>query len=436
LWQTAEGSKDRLTQQEDVVFSEAFAADGAVIEISGRPRHEIQGFGGAFTDAAASTMQALDKDKQDELMSSYFGPDGLGFTMGRVHINSCDFSGESYSFDDEDEDWDLKHFDKKVSHDAKALIPMIKRAQELLKEQGLNLSLLASPWSPPAWLKRSGEMDGSDKHCLRDDVDHIWANYISKWITAYEKHGIQVWAITAQNEPEYAAPWEACTWTKEEQTDFLASHLGPVIKKDHPKVLIFAFDHNKDHVHEWAKAVFGNTTSSKFTDGIAFHWYTGDGFDAVQKVHEDFPEKILLPSEATFEKASWSSGNEWVENGVWRFGEGYAHDIIGDLKAGATGWIDWNLILDQDGGPNHVDNVCDAAIIVDKDAGEFHYHPQFYFLGHFSKFIPRGSRYLETTVTGSRTYDGKPRGYGSCWPDDGIQAAAFLRPDGDVALVC
>merc|ERR1719436_600444 len=151
-------------------------------------------------------------------------------------------------------------------------------------------------------------------------------------------------------------------------------------------------------------------------------------------VHQKFPGAQLLASEATYEKRRWQPGTVQAHS-VWSFGEGYAHDIIGDLNAGAVGWIDWNLLLDQDGGPNHVDNVCDAAMVADETKGKLFRHPQFYFIAHFSKFILPGSKHLRTEVAPTFTYSGKPRDYGTCTREDGLQAASFLRPDGLLAIV-
>ncbi|CAK0850281.1 unnamed protein product, partial [Prorocentrum cordatum] len=433
LWTTAQGAEKKMTKGADVQFKDDFDFDGPVVGISGRRGQSITGFGSAFTEAAASVFAELPTAKQEQLLQLLFGKDGMGFTVGRVHINSCDFSIENYDFDGEEGDVDLKKFDNNVTHDQKLLIPLITRAQEVLKSTGRNLSLLASPWSPPWWMKTSGQMDGSDDVCLKDGMRPTWAKYISKWISAYQKQGVPIWAITVQNEPEFNAPWEACKWSKEEEAEFVGRDLGPTLRKDHPDVKIFAYDHNKDDAFEWAEALLGDSTASRFLTGIGLHWYSGDMFDQVAKIHEKFPDAVILGTEATFEKQAWDAGDTMMKEGKWSFGEGYAHDIMGDLKAGATGWIDWNLALDKDGGPNHVDNVCDAAIIVSDQS--YYVHPQLYYMGHFSKWVLPGSEYIETYVLNSVSYSGETRGYGTCKSSDGLQAASFMRPDEQVALV-
>jgi len=224
-----------------------------------------------------------------------------------------------------------------------------------------------------------------------------------------------------------------------EEASFLADHLGPAVKGQHPEVGIYVYDDSKHLLPEYVDAAQSNPEAAKYMDGAAFHWYSGDLFDKVQAVHDKYPNLKLLPSEATYERSRWRPGSEATYSD-WSFGEGYAHDIIGDLNAGGIGWIDWNLLLNKDGGPNHVGNVCDAAVVADlsKEHRPVEMHAQFYFLGHFSKFIPRGSKHLETKVlTGGKTYRGSAQAgpYGTCTGEWGLESTAFKRPDGQVAVV-
>jgi len=272
-----------------------------------------------------------------------------------------------------------------------------------------------------------------------------WAEYFTKWISAYKAHGVPIWAITMQNEPENNATWEGCLFQANESMQFIEVYLGPQLQLHHGDVKLFVFDHNKDTVYDWAEAAYSNSYVEQYVYGVAYHWYMGDGFDKLHRIRNKFPQAALLASEATWERWRWKEGTTLSE-GDWRFGEGYAHDIIGDLNAGSIGWIDWNLLLDQDGGPNHVDNVCDAVAMANLSTGELFWHPQYDYIGHFSKYIPQGSRLIETKVTGSRSYTGKStygcadgeqncRGYGVCTSDDGLEATAFLRPDESIVVV-
>lgn len=422
---------ERLKVKDSIDFMPDFPYDGPTVVVSRDQDQEILGFGIAFTEASAIMYKALPPHEQRRLLELFWGPDGIGLTMGRVHINSCDFSPSSYSFDDVPGDFNLSHFDSNVTHDTLTMIPLIHEAQNMLRSLGKDLKLLATPWSPPAWMKQSNKMDGSTIPGLKEEAKGVWAKYISKWITAYKAKGVDIWALTPQNEPENVAKYEACVYDAQQELDFIADHLGPTMQEENPEVKIFLYDHNKDHVHLWAEAL-ANHTAAQYTHGVAFHWYSGDSFENVEVVHKKYPQFTLLATEATFERYRWQNGTT-LKDGDWLFGLGYAHDILGDLNSGAVGWIDWNIILDQNGGPNHVDNVCDAAIITDGE--ELFVHPQYYALGHFSKYIPPGSKRLETKVLNSHRYKGETRPYGTCDHQDGLEATSFLRPDGLITTV-
>ena len=235
----------------------------------------ILGFGGAFTEASAVNFYKLPVEVQKKFMALYFGKDGIGYTLGRIHINSCDFSLESYNFDNVSNDYDLTHFDTEVTHDQIAILPFIRLAMET---SSAPIRLLASPWSPPAWMKNPDaegkqEMTGSAlPNGLRNDIKTkiAWARYISKFISAYSAQGVPVWSVTPQNEPEFPAPWEACAYNVSFENDFIQNYLGPVLRAEHPGVLILGFDHNKDHLVAWAKTLMARGTE-KYIDGMAFH---------------------------------------------------------------------------------------------------------------------------------------------------------------------
>eukprot|EP00928_Gymnodinium_smaydae_P020099 TRINITY_DN17760_c0_g1_i1.p1 TRINITY_DN17760_c0_g1~~TRINITY_DN17760_c0_g1_i1.p1 ORF type:complete len:587 (-),score=64.89 TRINITY_DN17760_c0_g1_i1:200-1723(-) len=397
----------------------------------------ILGFGGAFTETAATVFYGLSRAQQDEIVNLYFGGEGLGYTMGRTHINSCDFSLTSYSFDDVPDDTELKHFDDRLQRDVDSgLIPFIERAQQKVSDRGEDLKLLASPWSPPAWMKTNGQMDGdgndNDTDALRPRYYKAWAKYIARWIAAHKARNIKIWAISVQNEPLKNQRWESSYFTVNQEIDFLSFSLGPILSEHHPEVEIFVYDMFEPYVYDWAKAVYAHPVARTYVSGIAWHWYSGDLFSLVSKIHEEYPSAKLLPSELTYEQVKWAPGT-MIEDGDWSFGEGYGHDIIGNLNAGAVGWIDWNLLLDPVGGPNHVGNVCDAAIMANASIGRIFVHPQYYYIGHFSRYILPGSRRMKSTVSGSRgpvnLSRALKRGYGVCSEEDGLQSTTFERPD-------
>eukprot|EP00931_Biecheleriopsis_adriatica_P052851 TRINITY_DN30821_c0_g1_i2.p1 TRINITY_DN30821_c0_g1~~TRINITY_DN30821_c0_g1_i2.p1 ORF type:complete len:898 (+),score=116.40 TRINITY_DN30821_c0_g1_i2:338-2695(+) len=398
----------------------------------------IIGFGGAITEASAVVFDQMSENLKQEILDSYYGEQGLNYNLGRVHINSCDFSTGSYDFDSVKDDFELAHFDEEVSRDKDVLIPLIKRVQMHARTARNELLLLASPWSPPAWMKTNGKMVHSDSPGLKEECQDVWARYISKWISAYHRQDIPIWAITIQNEPMANSRWEACVYSGQYEGEFLADHLGPTIRKDHPDIAMFAFDHNKGEMNDFVSGVTKNSKASSYMSGVAFHWYGGDHFDAVKDLHQRFPDKMMLATEATYEryrlppKLQAYLGNA----GDHAFGLGYAHDILGDLNAGAVGWIDWNILLDPHGGPNHVGNTCDAAIIADSKTQKIWKHPQYYAIGHFSKFMPPGSRIAKTAVKGSWKFSNSwSRPYGVCNAADGLQATSAVRPDGKLAVV-
>jgi glucosylceramidase len=206
----------------------------------------MTGFGGAFTESAAYVWSQLNSKLQQEVIDAYFGPNGHHYTVCRTHINSCDFSLANFSFDDKVDDFSLQNFT--VAHSQTWMFPFMKAA---ITRSKTPLKIFASPWSPPAWMKRNGQMNGSFRPCLKQDrsPDHsyhaAWALFFSKFISAYNSLGFKIWGVTIQNEPEFDAPWEACCYTPEEELDFLQRHLGPQLRSDHPDIKIMIYDHNK-----------------------------------------------------------------------------------------------------------------------------------------------------------------------------------------------
>ncbi|EQC37140.1 hypothetical protein SDRG_05367 [Saprolegnia diclina VS20] len=364
-------------------------------------KQEILGFGGAFTEAAAIQFKKLSPELQEEVLRLYFDKEtGAGYTIGRVPMNSCDYSPGSYSFDDVVDDVTLSHFDMNVTHDHDTMIPFIQAA--LAKRPDIKLFL--SPWSPPAWMKLP---DGKGKQTMTGSVQPVgldpkyrsaWALYFSKFITAYQGQNISFWGLTPQNEPMFAAPWEACSYDAQAEAAFVADYLGPQIRQDHPDVKIMVFDHNRDAVTQWAQAAYNK--AAEYVDGVAVHWYNGGGreLDGVlfhthlNDTHHLNPDKFILATESCNcpDVASGADG--------WFRGQRYAHDILGNLNNWAVGWVDWNLMLDHTGGPNHLGNTCDAPIIMNPAGDNFTLQPMYHFIKHFSQFAPPGSKRIASDI--------------------------------------
>ena len=436
-FQTSQHTNDRLTEQPPLSFStsEEPSAPYQVTIDSSVKHQKILGFGGALTQSSATVYKDLPTNLQQDIIEAYYGKNGIGYSIGRLPIHSCDFSVDVYTFDDIVGDKSLSQFDTEVKYDQSLSLPLIHDALTAKPD----LLFYGSPWSPPAWMKDNNDMMHGGK--LLPEYRSSWAEYFVKWITAYEEQGVKLWGVTVQNEPEATQTWESCIYTAEETRDFVADFLGPALNKNHPNVKILGWDHNKDHIQEWADTLLGNNSSSaEYVDGIAFHWYSGSCFDNVKEVSTSYPEAILLPSEACFELTVLeddASDEAWLANGTWSKGEGYGYDILGDLESGSVGWTDWNVLLDREGGPNHVGNFCDAAIIADTTTdGEaaIYFHPQYYYMGHFSKFLPPNSTRVDTTVTGGTEANDCTWPYGGC-NGNNIHVTSWLIDDNTMSVV-
>ena len=348
-------------------------------------RQEILGFGGSFTEASSSIYKELDKEKKEEIIESYFGKNGNKYSMARTHINSCDFSLGNYAHVEDENDLELKTFS--LERNKISLIPMINDA---LKKRKNKIRIMASPWSPPAWMKTTGEMNFGGK--LKSEYRDTWADYYCKFIENCEKENVPIWGLSIQNEPEAKQTWDSCLYTAEEERDFIKNHLGPSLEKHNlldRKVIIW--DHNRDVMVERARTVLSDPDAAKYVWGTGFHWYCGDHFDNVQKVHDEFPDKQLIFTEGCQE------GGPHI--GSWDLGERYATSIINDLNRWTVAWIDWNLILNEQGGPNHVGNYCSAPIIVDTRSQDLLYQSSYYYIGHFSRFILPGDKIINSKNT-------------------------------------
>ncbi|ADU28971.1 glycoside hydrolase family 30 protein [Evansella cellulosilytica] len=371
------------------------------------PEDEYQewlGFGGAFTEAAAYSLSKVSKENQKEIIYHYFNKEhGLGYTLGRTHIHSCDFSLENYTYVEENDE-KLQTFS--IDREKKLVIPLIKAA---IKEAGEELSILSSPWSPPAWMKTNGDMNHGGK--LKEKYRDLWALYYVKYIQEMSKEGINIWGVSVQNEPEATQVWDSCRYTAEEERDFVKFHLGPTLEKhgfDNKKIVIW--DHNRDLMVERAEKILSDPEAAKYIWGVGNHWYVSEEFENLSKVHEMFPNKHLIFTEGCIEGG--------VQLGAWHTGERYARNIIGDMNNWLEAFLDWNIVLDEKGGPNHVGNYCDSPVIVDTNEDVVHYNSSFYYIGHFSKYIKPGAKRI---ATNSKI--------------ETLSYTAFKNSDGSIALV-
>lgn len=360
---------------------------------------EIKGFGGAFTEAAATTVDKLSKENRDKIIKLYFDDnEGIGYNFGRVHINSCDFSLGNYACVEENDET-LETFN--INRDKQSMIPMIKDAM-----QYGDICMFASPWSPPAYMKTTGMMNKGGK--LKEEYFDLWAEFYVKFIEKYKEEGIDIKYITVQNEPKAVQKWDSCVYTAEEERDFVKNYLGKKMEKIGVKVMFW--DHNKERVVDRAKVVIDSETD-KYISGIAFHWYSGDHFEQLEMFNRLYPAKDIVFSEGCYE---YSLGAQ----DTVKIGEKYAHDMIGNFNNYCNIFCDWNLLLDEKGGPNHVGNFCDAPIMADTVNDKVYIHDSYYYIGHFSKYVKKGAKRIGS----------------SKWTQE-LDTVSFKNPDGSIVSV-
>lgn len=402
---TAQNTMDRLTVKKDYSFEKYTETLLPTLELNRNKKYQkILGFGGAFTEAASYTLSQISPKNRLEVINAYFHPEnGLGYTIGRVHIHSCDFALENYTYVDKN-DISLESFD--ISRDHKWVIPLIKDAEQVANEK---IKLLASPWSPPAWMKSNNEMNNGGK--LLEEYFDTWALYYTKFINAYQKENMSIWGITVQNEPAAIQVWDSCIYSGEEERDFIKNHLGPTMHREGLEdINILIWDHNRDIVVERASTILSDPEAARYVWGTGIHWYVSEAFDKVGKVHELYPEKHILFTEGCQEGG--------VKLGEWFTGERYGRNIIGDLNHWVKGYLDWNLVLNENGGPNHVNNLCDAPIIVDTVNDRLHYNSSYYYIGHFSKYIQPNAQRIDFNLS-----------------TDVLCVTVFENPDGSTVVV-
>ncbi len=412
------------------------AKKSSVIKIIPDEKYQaILGFGGSFTEASASLLNRLSKKNRALIIDAYFGDQGANYSLTRTHINSCDFSLSNYCYAPVEDDSALIHFS--IQNDKDDIIPMIKDAMSVSKD---GFKIISSPWTAPPWMKDNNDWRGGK---LLPKYYGTWALYFSKYLNAYKAEGIDIWGITVENEPLGCNNnWESMHYTPREMTDFVKNYLGKKLKTDGHDVKIIGYDQNRgEELVKWVDVMFENKESSNYFDGTAIHWYasTYDWFPkSLQYAHKVAPNKYLIQTEACVDSEVpkwkddvwyWSKeatdwGWDWATEKekylhpkyapVYR----YAGDIIGCLNNWVNGWIDWNMVLDKQGGPNWFKNWCNAPVIVDPESDEVYFTPLYYVMAHFSKYIRPGAIRI---------------GFENS--DNTLMVTAAQNPDGSIAVI-
>jgi glucosylceramidase len=414
VYTTADSSNFRLSLTDNVQFRELAQPNEGQISVFVEPTRTFQtfmGIGAALTDASAEIFAKMSKTKQKNFLDAYFNQEkGIGYTLARTNIHSCDFSSDTYTYVKEG-DAELKTFN--IDHDRKFRIPFIKQA---IAAAGGKLTMYVSPWSPPAFMKTNNDILKGGK--LKLEYYQNWANYYTKFIKAYEKEGIPIWGLTIQNEPMATQRWESCIYSAEEERDFLKNNLGPTLKKDglgDKKIIVW--DHNRDLMNQRANVIFNDPEAAKYAWGMGFHWYeTWSGgapmFENVGKTNTAFPDKNLLFTEGCVESFDAKKYQHWAN------GERYGRSMIHDFNNGTVGWTDWNILLDQTGGPNHVGNFCFSPLHFDTKTEDLIFTPSYYYIGHFSKFIRLGAKRVISAASRSQ-----------------LLTTSFINTDGKLVVV-
>jgi len=403
--------KAMMAPQKEVVFEQGIHQENFVINIAPDRKYQtILGFGGAFTETSAYNYSLMSEESKRKIIEAYFDKDkGLGFNFCRTHINSSDFSLSRYTYVEENDE-QLATFS--IDRDRKYIIPFIKAAREASDE----LLLFASPWSPPAWMKSNNDMCHGGR--LLEKYYDVWAEYMARYASEYKKEGIPLFGMSVQNETLAWQTWESCLYTAQEEAVFVHEHLRPALNRaGFGDVKIMIWDHNKERIYERMRDSFSVPGVFDDTWGVAFHWYSGDHFAALDMAHEAFPDKPLVLSEfclgASRKEDVLGSHSSW--NGV----EQYARELIGNFNHYMAASVDWNMVVDEEGGPHHDrEGGCKAQIVVDPANDAVSIEPIYYSVAHFSKFIRRGAVRI-----GSSSFS------------EDVKAAAFENPDGEIVLV-
>ena len=431
VYETSE-SGNKLTRITE--FSKVDSA--SVIKILPEQKFQtITGFGGSFTESSAYLLNKLSKNNRDTILQAYFAEEGARYSLTRTHIASCDFSLNNYTYAPVADDMELKSFN--IVEDRDDLIPMIKEAQAISKD---GFKIISSPWTSPPWMKDNKEYVGGK---LLPKYYDVFALYFSKYLEAYKTEGIDIWGLTPVNEPHgNGNNWESMHFSPEEETDFVQNHLGPKLEADgFGNVNILGYDQNRKGIKEWVDEMYKDESASEYFDGLAIHWYesTYDYFpEELQYAHNKAPNKYLIETEGCVDSEipmwqddAWYWRKEATDWGWdWASEEDkhlhpkyapvnrYARDIIGCLNNWVDGWIDWNMVLDRQGGPNWFENWCVAPVIVDPEADEVYFTPLYYTMAHFSKYIRPGAEIIGVENA-----------------DKDLMVTAAQNPDGTIAVV-
>ncbi len=440
-------SGDVLKEQANVVFKKRQAGEGLVVSVDlNDKRQEINGVGVSLTESSAFVLACLPVEKRQELLQEIFGENGANFPIVRTHIGACDFTVEGkYSLAEVDGDIALEHFSldrdkegfdkERYPHIVDAtydLYPFIKEVNAIRSNQSDNeFRMFASAWTAPAWMKDNKQyyQPGYGGSLLREYYQ-VYADYLVKYLEAYKQEGIEFWGISPVNEPQgNSGNWESMNFSPESQAEFIGKYMGPALDKSgFGGLKLLAFDQNTAEMPEWAHVIYGDSLAKQYTDGMAVHWYANTIHpyaNVLDEIHNAYSDRIILHTEScvdalgtppwggaldpeSFVESGWFKNDDfwWNPNATdWAYSipgsdngnhpkyapaHRYARYIIEGMNNWLTGFIDWNIILDSNGGPNHANNFCGAPIMIDIENKDIYFTPVYYVLKQLSRNIRPG----------------------------------------------
>lgn len=365
----------------------------------------FEGFGGAVTEASGYVYSLMNENQKKQLIETYFSEDEMNYRLVRVHMDSCDFCLNTYEAMSDSQDSEFKSFS--FERTEKYIMPLL---EDIKKVTGDRLNLMLTPWSPPAFMKTNGGRRKGGR--LKPEYRKMWAEYICRYIREFKDRGYHIQRISIQNEPNAVQTWDSCLFSAEEEKVFLRDYMYPAMKEHgYDDIEIFIWDHNKERVFERVRDVIDDSTSHMVT-GAAFHWYSGDHFEALELVRKHYPNMKMILSESCLEYRLFDEKS--IDDTIGKLG----HEIIGDLNHGICAFYDWNLLLDEKGGPNYVGNYCHAPFLYNTETKELipqKIQKQYYYFSH--NIVPGSVRIAATKYT------------------EQIDVTAYLTPENKIAVI-
>jgi glucosylceramidase len=380
------------------------------IEVFNEPRQVIDGFGGCFNEKGWTALSLLSEEKRTEALKALFDPvTGAKFNICRVPIGASDYAMDRYTLDETKDDFDMKNFS--IERDRRLLIPYVKAAMTIKPD----LKIWGSVWTVPTWMKTNGAFDGG---YMKDDpkVYAAYALYLAKFLEAYQKEGINAYAVAVQNEPKIETNYPSCLWTSRQFLAFIKDYIGPLFTSRGVKGEIWLATLQDGDYTDFPSVILSDKAANAYVSTVGFQW---DGLASVNYVRTNYPNKKIYQTETECGNWHWKEGFDPDKpQNDWSYGVYTWNKVKAFISAGCSSYMLWNMVLDQEG--KSIDAVRpwpqNAAIVVDTAAKSLIYTPMYYAFKHFSAFVEPGAFLLRSA---------------GAWSD----VLAFRNPDGKIVMV-